>query len=143
MIAAPSALTVPSDVVESMLAHARSELPNEACGLLAGRASSGVVTAYHPGRNALGSPMRFELDPDDLVRIMFAIEAAGEDLVAIFHSHVRSAAVPSASDAREARYRVPYLIAGLSPPSRPTARALRAWAIGDAGFRELELRVRS
>lgn len=141
MISARSALRIAPDVAASMLAHARAELPNEACGLLGGNAETGVVATYHPARNALRSPLRFDLDPDDLVRITFAIEAAGEDLVAIFHSHVRAAAVPSASDAREARYRVPYVIASLSETSQSRAAGLRGWVIGDDGLHELALRI--
>jgi proteasome lid subunit RPN8/RPN11 len=143
VISAPPALTIPPAVAASMLAHAREELPNEACGLLAGNGETGVVTTYHPGRNVLRSPLRFDLHPDDLVRITFAIEAAGEDLVAIFHSHVRTAAIPSASDAREARYRVPYVIASLAQAASPLAGALRGWAIDEGEPRELELRFGS
>lgn len=126
-----------------MLDHARAELPNEACGLLAGRALTGAVMRYHPARNALRSPLRFDLHPDDLVRITFAIEAAGDDLVAIFHSHVRSAAVPSASDAREARYAVPYLIAGLGETAGQVLPQLRAWTLADGRIAELPLRIGS
>ena len=87
-----------------------AELPNEACALLGG--AGGVVTSLHPARNAAASPYRFELDPADLVRVVHAIEAAGEELVAIFHSHPASGPEPSPTDLREARYDVVQLIAG-------------------------------
>ena len=64
------------------------------------------------------------------MRITFAIEEAGEELVAIFHSHTRSAAVPSATDRRTAMYPDPfYLLASLALPDAPPASALRAWRI--------------
>ena len=61
---------------------------------------TGGATAYHPARNAEASPLRYTVHPDDLLRITLAIDDAGEDLLAIFHSHTRSPAVPSAVLAR-------------------------------------------
>ena len=65
------------------------------------------------------------------MRITFEIEDAGEDLVAIFHSHTRSPAVPSATDRRTALYpdRPFYLLATPGRPDAPPGRALRAWRI--------------
>ncbi|MDP9250765.1 MAG: M67 family metallopeptidase, partial [Chloroflexota bacterium] len=97
-------MTLPRTVAVALMAHARSELPNEACGLLAGSLASGRGNTYHPARNADASPLRYSVHPQDLVRITFAIEEAGEDLVAIFHSHTHSPAVPSATDRRAAMY---------------------------------------
>lgn len=110
--------------------HARAELPNEACGLLAGSAAAGLASRFHPARNVEASPLRYNVHPEDLVRITFAIEDAGEELVAIFHSHTRSPAVPSATDRRTAMYPdAIYLLATLSDAEAPPARALRAWRI--------------
>ena len=115
---------------EELMRHARAELPNEACGLLSGSLASGRAIRFHPARNVEASPLRYNVHPEDLVRITFAIEDAREDLVAIFHSHTRSAAVPSATDRRTAMYPDPfYLLASLSDPEAPPARALRAWRI--------------
>ena len=126
----PSGLTIPLPLAEQLLEHARSELPNEACGLLDGSLSDGVALAYHPARNSEASPLRYNVDPEDLVRIVFAIEEAGRDLVAIFHSHTRSPAVPSATDRRTAQYPgVFYLLATLADSTAAPQRALRAWRI--------------
>jgi [CysO sulfur-carrier protein]-S-L-cysteine hydrolase len=125
-----SGLLLPPAVANELLAHARAELPNEACGLLSGSLANGRATRFHPARNVDASPLRYNVHPDDLVRITFAIEDAGEDLVAIFHSHTRSAAVPSATDRRTAMYPEPfYLLASLAHPGAPAASALRAWRI--------------
>jgi proteasome lid subunit RPN8/RPN11 len=110
--------------------HARAELPNEACGLISGSLAEGRATGFHPARNVEASPLRYNVHPEDLVRITFAIEEAGEELVAIFHSHTRSAAIPSATDRRTAMYPDPfYVLASLVDPDAPPARALRAWRI--------------
>jgi [CysO sulfur-carrier protein]-S-L-cysteine hydrolase len=136
-------LTIPRSVADAMLAHAGAELPNEACGLLSGPGADGVATAFHPARNAEASPLRYSVHPDDLVRIVFAIEDDGEELVAIFHSHTRSPAVPSATDRRAAMYPDAfYVLASLADPDAPVDRALRAWRIADGLAREVPLTVR-
>lgn len=135
-------LTLDADVAEDLLRHAREELPNEACGLLSGRLDAGRATRYHRARNAEASPLRFNVHPDDLVRIVFAIERAGEDFVAIFHSHTRTAAVPSPMDRREAQYPgVFYVVASLAVEGATPASALRAWRIHGGKSFEVPLRV--
>ena len=113
-------LTIPRSVADELLAHARSELPNEACGLLAGDLQAGRATTFHPARNAEASPLRYDVHPDDLVRIVFAIEDAGEDLIGIFHSHTHTPAVPRHGP----RTAIPdafYVLATLRPDAdRPT-----------------------
>jgi proteasome lid subunit RPN8/RPN11 len=125
-----SGLSLPPALADAVMAHARAELPNEACGLISGSLATGRATTFHPARNVEASPLRYNVHPEDLVHITFAIEDAGEDLVAIFHSHTRSAPVPSATDRRTAMYAEPfYLLATLADPDAPPARALRAWKI--------------
>ena len=142
---APAGLILPRAVADAVLAHARAELPNEACGLLAGhRRGTGVgrVTTFFPARNIEASPSRYNVHPEDLVRIVYAIEGAGEDLVAIFHSHTRTAAEPSATDRRTARYDLPfYLLASLAAAGAPPESALRAWRIMGGHTFEVPLRV--
>jgi proteasome lid subunit RPN8/RPN11 len=136
------ALTIPATVADELLAHARAEVPNEACGLLAGDLASGRATGFHPARNAEASPLRYNVHPDDLVRIVFGIEDAGQDLVGIFHSHTHTPAVPSATDLREAQYPDAfYLLATLSDPDASPADALRAWRIHDGTSDEVVLRI--
>jgi [CysO sulfur-carrier protein]-S-L-cysteine hydrolase len=138
-------LSLPRGVAEAVLGLARAELPNEACGLLAGAfdpAGAGRGSVFHPARNVEASPLRYNVHPEDLVRIVFAIEDAGEDLVAIFHSHTRTPAVPSATDRRTAQYDRPfYLLATLAEPDAPPERALRAWRIMGGHSFEVPLRV--
>jgi [CysO sulfur-carrier protein]-S-L-cysteine hydrolase len=136
-VSPPATLLLAADVAEALFDHARAELPNEACGLLSGPA--GRATNFHPARNALGSPRRYDLHPEDLVRLMFEIESAGDELVAIFHSHTRAPAVPSPTDVRSAEYRVPYLIASLEEAG--PGPMLRAWWIQSGEVAEIPLRL--
>ena len=135
-------LTIPRAVAEDLLAHARAEVPNEACGLLSGSLAEATATAYHHARNADASPYVYTVHPDDLVRIVFGIEDAGEDLVGIFHSHTHTPAVPSPTDRRQAHY--PdcfYVLATLSDPDAGVADALRAWRIRDGEIREVGIQI--
>ena len=135
-------LAIPAAIADQMLAHARSELPNEACGLLAGDLASGRATAFYPARNAEASPLRYNVHPDDLVRIVFEIEDAGDDLLGIFHSHTRSPAVPSATDRRAAQYpEAFYVLATLADPEAAPATSLRAWRIRSEQSTEVPLQV--
>jgi proteasome lid subunit RPN8/RPN11 len=106
-------LTVSAELARRLLNPARRGSPNEACAL-GGNADQGRVTTVHLARNRLASPHRYEVDPADLVGILHAIEAAGGDLVAIFHSHPTSASAPSPTDLRQARYAAIHLIAGVA-----------------------------
>jgi proteasome lid subunit RPN8/RPN11 len=70
------------------------------------------------------------------------IDDAGEDLVAIFHSHVASPAVPSPTDRRQAKYPdAVYLLATLMDPDATPMQALRAWRISDGDVTELPVRA--
>jgi proteasome lid subunit RPN8/RPN11 len=136
-------LALPRSIAEMVLAHARAELPNEACGLLSGSASDGLVTTFHPARNVEASPLRYNVHPEDLVRITFAIDDAGEDLVGIFHSHTHSPAVPSPTDKRAAMYPdAVYLLASLADADASPEAALRAWRIRDGEATEVRLELR-
>ncbi len=126
----PASLVLPAQLADLLLAHARAELPNEACGILSGSVRDGRALAFHPARNAHASPLRYSVEARDLVRITFAIEEAGQELLAIFHSHPRSPAVPSPTDRREAMYPDAFhLLASLTDASAPPQRLLRAWRI--------------
>jgi proteasome lid subunit RPN8/RPN11 len=84
---------VPAATRAALAAHARAEVPNEACGLVLLR--DGIAEQYVPGRNAAASPYRFELEFDD-PEIWFA-EDDGYEL-AVFHSHLAAPARPSRTD---------------------------------------------
>jgi proteasome lid subunit RPN8/RPN11 len=84
---------------------ARASLPNEACGLLAGRLESSglvVVSAVIPVENSLRSPTAFALDGDGMIRAEEAIDATSDKLIGVMHSHPSSEAVASARDLADA-----------------------------------------
>lgn len=127
----PASVSLPTHLAQAILEHCRRELPNEACGLLAGDAPAargGRPTRWLPSRNAHQSPYRFEVHPDDLVRLTLEIDDADEVVWAIVHSHVASAAVPSPTDVREARYPdALQIVVSMSPEPE-----IRAWRLTGA-----------
>jgi len=123
-------VVVPRQIREQLVAHARREAPNEACGLVAFR--DGVAERYLPGENALESPYRFELRPRDPAD--FFLEDEGYEL-AVFHSHPATEPRPSRTDLEniglwEGR---PYLIL------RADTEELRGWRITDGAVELLSL----
>ena len=135
-------LTLDAALAEEILSFARDRLPNEACGLVSGAVALGRATAFHPARNALSSPTAYDIHPEDLVRIVHEIEAGATELVAIFHSHPATPAIPSATDLREAAYPVLQLLATLAGgDAAAPAAALRAWRIVRGDAREVPLRI--
>jgi proteasome lid subunit RPN8/RPN11 len=82
--------------IDEMVAHAREDLPNECCGVVAAR--GGAAVAVHRAVNAAASPLRYEIDSKDFLRIYNEIDHADQEVGAIYHSHTRSAAYPSQTD---------------------------------------------
>jgi len=93
-------MKISKQLIDEMIAHAREDLPNECCGMIGGR--DGQAARVVRVENAAASPLRYEMDPQGQYDALKAIEGEGEDLVAIYHSHTRSAAYPSQTDVNEA-----------------------------------------
>ncbi|MDI3317879.1 MAG: M67 family metallopeptidase [Bacillota bacterium] len=116
-------LELPRGLVREMLAYARSQLPNEACGLLGGRA--GRAERFYPATNQEASPTAYSIPAEELLRILTSLEGEQLELVAVFHSHPRGRAYPSPVDIRQAYYpEAVYLIASLAGPE-PELRGYR------------------
>jgi [CysO sulfur-carrier protein]-S-L-cysteine hydrolase len=88
-------MRIAQDQLDEMIAHARRDLPNECCGLVGVR--DGRVTHVVPVENTAASPFRFEMGFDQF-RAIEAIEEAGAEVGAMYHSHPRTEAYPSLTD---------------------------------------------
>lgn len=116
-----STLHVPASIYEAMVEHCVAGLPNEACGFLAGR--DGKVERIYPLDNEAASPVYYRPAGRQMLDAMNEIDAGDLELLSIFHSHVASAAYPSPTDVREARYpEAVYLIVSLADRDSPRAR---------------------
>ena len=109
---------LPGAIRDAIVAHARAEYPNEACGLIVGDApagAGGLALRFEPTRNKAASPYRYEIAPEDLYRIIVAADDADEAIWGIVHSHTHSPAVPSPTDVGLAFYPdALYLLVSLS-----------------------------
>ena len=91
---------IPRAMIDEMIAHARADLPNEACGLV--HAQNGEATAAYRVTNVAASPYRYEMHGLEQMRLEQQRDEQGETLFAIYHSHVASPAYPSQTDVRMA-----------------------------------------
>jgi proteasome lid subunit RPN8/RPN11 len=95
-------LTLTAEQWAQMCAHLTAQLPNEACGLLAGRA--GRIDKVYLITNAQASPVRYEMEPGELIEAILEMERADWELLGIFHSHPAGPPTPSPTDVAQAYY---------------------------------------
>jgi proteasome lid subunit RPN8/RPN11 len=137
----PAFVEISADLLQAMIDHARAEYPNEMCGVIIGdrpAAEGGLPLRWIPARNRAASPLRYEIHPDDLLRLTLETEAADESFWAIVHSHTHSPPRPSGTDLGLAFYPdALYLLVSLAEP-QPSAGA---WRIVDGEIHPVELLV--
>jgi proteasome lid subunit RPN8/RPN11 len=91
-------LTIRQDLVDAMVAHARQDHPDEACGVIAGPAGSDRPERFIPMVNAARSPTFYEFDSLDLLRLYRDMDDRDEVPVVVYHSHTATEAYPSRTD---------------------------------------------
>jgi proteasome lid subunit RPN8/RPN11 len=131
-------MRISQSLIDEMVAHAREDLPNECCGMVGG--IDGEATDVIRVTNAAASPLRYEMDPKAQYDAWKAIEDGGRELLAIYHSHTKSAAYPSQTDVNQAVAwpEQIYLIVSLADKGAPDVKGylLKDLKIADA---ELEI----
>jgi len=149
-------------LLDQLVAHALEDPHNEVCGVVAVEATAApevdgqaatrqaIATGVLAGRaravrvyraiNVHASPLKFEIDPQELLELYNAIEAEGHELGAIYHSHVRSRPYPSQTDVNFAANwpGVEWIIVGLADVQAPEARS---YLIEQGEVREVALEV--
>ena len=91
-------LTIDQATYDAIVAHARADHPDEACGVVAGLAGSDRPERYIPMLNAARSPTFYEFDSMDLLRLYREMDDRDEVPVVIYHSHTATEAYPSRTD---------------------------------------------
>tara|TARA_B100001013_G_C24524882_1_gene408446 strand:- start:42 stop:476 length:435 start_codon:yes stop_codon:yes gene_type:complete len=110
------------NVVNQMMEHSLIESPLECCGLLMG--DSQKITQLWKMKNIAKSPIRFEIEPKDLLTFSRYLEKCKLKHLGIYHSHPSSEAYPSQTDIAEAYYpECSYFIISLLRPTDPNIRA--------------------
>lgn len=89
-------LTLPQAMIDAIVAHARRDHPDEACGVIAGR--DGVATRVFEMDNAERSPTFYRFDAQEQLRVWRAMDDADEVPFVIYHSHTATEAYPSRTD---------------------------------------------
>jgi proteasome lid subunit RPN8/RPN11 len=129
-----SSLCIDFGLWQKILDHIQQNLPEEACGFIAGKGeTAGVVL---PIRNHLHSQVRFEMDGKEMIQAILWMEEQELEMLSIFHSHPNGPPVPSATDLSQ--YRYPEAICLIISPanSEPGWQARGFW-MKDLGFEEL------
>ncbi|MBV9381921.1 MAG: M67 family metallopeptidase [Streptosporangiaceae bacterium] len=91
-------LTIPRELYDKVVEHARKDHPDEACGVLAGPAGSDRPERFIPMQNAERSPTFYRFDSMEQFRVWRDMDDRDEEPVVIYHSHTATEAYPSRTD---------------------------------------------
>ncbi len=91
-------LRIARSTYDGIVAHAKRDHPNEACGVVAGPAGSDRPERFIEMVNAAGSPTFYEFDSLDLLHLYKDMDARDEEPVVVYHSHTATEAYPSRTD---------------------------------------------
>jgi len=129
-------LRIPTAIHQAMVEHCQNDAPLECCGILGGIPP--LVSSFHPLRNASASEIRYDADPRDLIEAVTDLRDRGAEILAIYHSHPKWAAVPSQVDLLENHYgAIPRIIVSLLPPQPE----VRVWRLDPNSYVELPWEV--
>ena len=91
-------LVIARAAYDAIVAHAKRDHPDEACGIVAGPEGSDRPERVIPMVNAAGSPTFYEFDSTELLELYKEMWANDEEPVVIYHSHTATEAYPSRTD---------------------------------------------
>ena len=91
-------LTIDRATYDAIVAHAKRDHPDEACGIVAGPEGSDRPERLVEMVNAAGSPTFYEFDSTDLLMLYKQMDANDEEPVVVYHSHTATEAYPSRTD---------------------------------------------
>ena len=91
-------LKITREHVDAMVAHARADHPDEACGVIVGPEGTDQPVRIVPMTNAERSPTFFRFDAGEQFQLYKELDAADEEIVVVYHSHTATEAYPSRTD---------------------------------------------
>lgn len=125
-------LTITRELHDAIVAHARADHPDEACGVVAGPAGSGRPERFIPMLNAARSPTFYEFDSADLFKLYREMDDRDEEPVIVYHSHTATEAYPRAPTSATPPSRTPTTC--WSPPPRAPAPRTRSSSARSASW---------
>ncbi len=137
-------LVLEENIRDAIVAHAKRDHPDEACGVVTGPVGSDRAERFVPMPNAANSkPKLYEFGSADLFRLYREMDERGEEPVVVYHSHTGSQAYPSSTDRRlaaepNAHY---VLVSTREHGNDPGPVELRSFRILDGEVTEEDLRV--
>jgi [CysO sulfur-carrier protein]-S-L-cysteine hydrolase len=132
-------LTIDAAILAAIVAHARRDHPDEACGVVAGAAGSDAPTRHVPMDNAERSSTFFRFDAMEQLRVWREMDDRDEVAVVIYHSHTATEAYPSRTDiALASEPDAHYLLVSTREPS---VTEIRSYRIADGAVTEEPVRV--
>jgi [CysO sulfur-carrier protein]-S-L-cysteine hydrolase len=132
-------LLIRADLVEAMVAHARADHPDEACGVLPGPEGSDRPERHVPMDNAERSPTFYRFDSQEQLKVWRAMDDADEVPVVIYHSHTATDPYPSRTDVSlAAEPDAHYVLVGTRDPDQ---HELRSYRIADGVVTEEPVKI--
>ncbi|MFC3966473.1 Mov34/MPN/PAD-1 family protein [Nocardia jiangsuensis] len=132
-------LVIRADLVEAMVAHARADHPDEACGVLAGPEGSDRPERFIAMTNAARSPTFYQFDSGEHLKVWRELDNADEEPVVIYHSHTATEAYPSRTDIKLAQEPNAHYV--LISTRDPEQHELRSYRILEGEVTEEPVRV--
>jgi proteasome lid subunit RPN8/RPN11 len=119
-------LRIPVQIVDAIVAHARADHPDEACGIVAGPIGSDRPSRVVQMTNAERSPTFYRFDSGEQLRLYRQLDAADEEMVVVYHSHTATEAYPSRTDISYAgEPQAHYVLASTREPDTQEFRSFR------------------
>ncbi|WP_282785433.1 MULTISPECIES: M67 family metallopeptidase [unclassified Nocardia] len=132
-------LVIKADLVDKMVAHARADHPDEACGVIAGPEGSDRPERFIAMINAERSPTFYRFDSAEQLRVWREMDDRDEAPVVIYHSHTATEAYPSRTDVSFASEPDAHYV--LVSTRDPEQHELRSYRIIDGQVTEEPVRV--
>lgn len=132
-------LVIATATVDEIVAHARRDHPDEACGVVAGPAGSDRPERFVPMLNAARSPTFYEFDSLDLLKLYREMDERDEEPVVVYHSHTGTQAYPSRTDIAYASEPGAHYV--LVSTREPDTVEFRSYRIVDGIVTEEDVRV--
>jgi proteasome lid subunit RPN8/RPN11 len=132
-------LTLDAAVRDAIVAHARRDHPDEACGIVAGPLGSDRAERVVEMTNAARSMTQYEFEPAEQLRVYREMDDRDEEAVVVYHSHTATEAYPSRTDVRYASQPGAHYV--LVSTRDPAEAELRSYRIVDGVVTEEEVRL--